>query len=292
MLRDQWIKEIHTLFGMTAGIIGSGQWDIEPTLVVGNIQTVSKHIMTLSKEFGTVIMDEAHHCPATTFTEVIDGMYSKYRIALSGTMIRKDGKHILFKDYFGSKVVRPEKSNTIDPEIKILKPGLHLKQGVQWAQKINDLLYDNDYQEFIAGVAQTQINKGHKVLIVAERVEFLTRLKELIGDSCALVTGDTSFEERERIKEDLELGKYSCIAGSRQIFSEGISINILSCLILPSPIANESLLEQLIGRIMRIHENKPNPIVVDIQFSGSSDRKQNSLRLGFYASKGWKITSI
>ena len=67
-----------------------------------------------------------------------------------------------------------------------------------------------------------------------------------------------------------------CIAGSRQIFSEGISINILSCVILAVPMSNDSLLEQIIGRVMREHPGKLNPVVVDVQFSGWLDKKQNN----------------
>ena len=89
-----------------------------------------------------------------------------------------------------------------------------------------------------------------------------------------------------------EAEEISCIAGSRQIFSEGISIDILSCVILATPIANETLVEQIVGRIMRMHKNKPDPVVIDIQFSGPSDRKQNNLRLGVYLDKGWNVQSL
>lgn len=292
ILRDQWIAEIKALYDMDVGIIGSGEFDIDHVIVVGNIQTVTKHALALSKEFGTVIMDEGHHCPATTFTALIDGMYSRYRIGLSGTMLRKDGKHVLLRDYFGSEVHKPPQSHTLDPRVKIIKSGISLTHGEVWVKKINNLLYDPDYQEYISVIAKTQIARGHKVLIVADRVEFLTNVKELIGETCLLVTGETSAEERNRISERLESGEASCIAGSRQIFSEGISINILSCVILASPISNEILLEQIIGRIMRKHPDKLDPLVLDIQFSGYADKKQNNLRLQFYLNKGWEIESI
>ena len=292
MLRDQWIKEVKELFGMECGIIGSGEYDIDHAVVVGNIQTVSKHALALCKEFGTIIMDEAHHCPATTFTSLIDSMYAKYRIALSGTMIRKDGRHILFRDYFGDVVFKPPQSHTLNPIVKIVKSGIPLSPGEAWAKKINNLLYDTDYQEYIAVIAKTQIAKGHKVLIVADRTEFLSNVKELIGETCMLVTGGTDFEERGNLGSRLEAGEISCIAGARQIFSEGISIDILSCLILAGPISNESLLEQLAGRIMRMYPGKLHPELIDINFSGLSDRKQNNLRLGFYLNKGWEVRTL
>ena len=292
MLRDQWVEEIQNLFGIQPGIIGSGQFDLDSSIVVGNVQTVTKHGLALSKEFGTVIMDEGHHTPATTFTELIDSMYARYRIGLSGTMIRKDGKHILLRDYFGDKVYKPPQSHTLNPYVKLLRPGISLTHGEVWVKKINNLLYDPDYQEYISVLAKTQIAIGHSVLIVADRVEFLNNVKELIGENCVLVTGETEFEARKRIAEDVDSGVVRCICGSRQIFSEGISINRLSCVILAAPIANEVLLEQIVGRIMRKHENKLDPVVIDIQFSGYADKKQNNLRLGFYLNKGWEVESV
>jgi superfamily II DNA or RNA helicase len=286
------VEEIQNLFGMTPGVIGSGQFDLDSSIVVGNVQTVTKHGLALSKEFGTVIMDEGHHTPATTFTELIDSLYARYRIGLSGTMIRKDGKHILLRDYFGSTVYKPPQSHTLDPKVKLIRPGIHLAPGQPWVKKINILLYDRDYQEYIATIAKTQMIKGHKVLIIADRVEFLNNIKELIGDKCVLVTGETSFGERQEIAERIESGDAEAIAGSRQIFSEGISINRLSCAILASPIANEILLEQVIGRIMRIHPKKLTPVVIDIQFSGYADKKQNNLRTGFYMKQGWEIEAL
>lgn len=289
MLRDQWADEVEKLYGMPVGIIGSGKFDIDHSIVIGNIQTLTKIIPKISKEFGTIIVDEAHHCPASTFMTFIDGMYARYKIGLSGTMMRKDGKHVLFKDFFGHKVHQPPASNTMTPSVRIVKTGISLAQGEPWVKKMNILLYDPDYQKFIAHAARMQMEKGHKVLVIADRVEFLQNVGELIGDSCVCITGGTTYEERTELKRQIESGEKSCIAGSRQIFSEGISVNILSCVILAAPIANDALLEQIVGRIMRNHENKLEPLVLDMNFSGGSDRKQNKDRQAFYARKGWTV---
>jgi superfamily II DNA or RNA helicase len=289
MLRDQWADEVEKLYGMPVGIIGSGRFDIDHSIVIGNIQTLTKVTAQISKEFGTVIIDEAHHCPASTFTAFIDGMYARYKIGLSGTMQRKDGKHILFKDFFGPKLYQPPQSNTLTPKVQIVKTGIALAQGEPWVKKMNILLYDPDYQQVIAHIAHLQIQKGHKVLIIADRVEFLQNVGELIGEECVCITGGTTYEERTELKRQIEEGEKSCIAGSRQIFSEGISVNILSCVILAGPIANDALLEQIVGRIQRMHPGKLDPLVIDMNFSGPSDRKQNKDRQAFYARKGWEV---
>ena len=292
-LRDQWIEEVETLFGISPGIIGSGKFDIEDhAIVVGNIQTIVKNLDILSKEFGTLILDEAHHCPATTFAGTVDAFHARYRIALSGTMTRKDGKHILFQDYFGHTVYKPPQANTINPVVHIVKSGLTLKPGATWVEKINDLTQNDNYRKFIAGLASIHISSGHSVLVVADRVEFLEKVKEYVGETCLLVTGETDFEARQRAKEQILNKEKMCIAGSRQIFAEGISINILSCVILAVPMSNDSLLEQIVGRIMRPHEGKQSPIVVDIQFAGWADKKQNTDRLGLYLRKGWEVVTV
>lgn len=293
MLRDQWVDEVRALFGIEPGTIGSGEFDIEDhCIVIGNIQSVVKHLAVLSKEFGTVILDEAHHVPATTFSQLIDAMYSRYRIALSGTMQRTDGKHIIFKDYFGDKIFRPPQSHTLNPEVIIMQTGMSLPNTGTWVEKINALLYDDDYQNFIAGVANSQIAKKHAVLIVADRVEFLKQVKEKIGENCILITGETTYDERKRLIEKVESGEAMCVAGSRQIFSEGISINRLSCVVLAVPTANLVNLEQIVGRIMRQHPDKPTPQVLDISFSSPVERRQLGLRTGFYLDKGWKIKNL
>lgn len=292
-LRDQWCEEIEVLFGTQCGVIGGGRVDYEDHFItVANIQTLVKYTTDLAKEFGTIILDEAHHCPATTFASTVDAFHARYRIALSGTMIRKDGKHILFKDYFGPVVYKPPQSNTLTPTVHIIKSGITLKPGVPWVEKVTDLLESEKYRLFIADIAKMHIQQGHSVLVIADRVEFLHKVKEYIGEDCAVVTGDTEFEERQLIKQQILSGERKAIAGSRQIFSEGISINALSCVILAAPMSNDSLLEQIVGRIQRISDGKLNPLVVDINFAGYADKKQNNDRLGLYMRKGWQITTI
>ena len=292
-LRDQWVEEATALFGIRPGTIGSGIFDIEDHyLVIANIQTVTKMIPQISSEFGLVILDEAHHVPANTFASVIDGMYARYRIALSGTMERTDGKHVIFKDYFGPKIIRPPQSHTIDPKISIVHTGIKLNANLAWAAKINSLMYDPEYQRLVAGIAASQISMGHSVLIVADRVEFLTNVKDILGASCVLITGEVEFEERKALIAQIEKREKMCIAGSRQIFSEGISVNILSCVIMATPTSNPSSIEQIIGRIMRKHPDKLSPRVIDLNFSSTMEKRQDKARKAFYIGKGWEIEDV
>lgn len=237
-----------------------------------------------------ILVSNCHHCPATTFSTFLDGMYARYKIGLSGTMLRKDGKHVLFKDFFGPVVFQPPQENTMIPTVKIVKTGIVLGEGDAWTTKVNTLLYDPKYQEFIAGVAKLQQAKGHKVLVIADRVEFLQNVGDLIGETCVCIVGGTDFDQRKEFVRQIESGEKTAIAGSRKIFAEGISVNPLSCVILAEPMASEITLEQIIGRIMRESEGKLQPLVIDMNFNGPSDRAQNKARLGFYLRQGWVVT--
>ena len=68
---------------------------------------------------------------------------------------------------------------------------------------------------------------------------------------------------------------------------------ILSSVILAIPMSNDSLLEQIVGRIQRQHPDKKSPPeVLDIHFSGWADKKQNNDRLAVYLRKGWEVVTI
>jgi superfamily II DNA or RNA helicase len=110
------------------------------------------------------------------------------------------------------------------------------------------------------------------------------------------ITGETDTEVRKDIKRQVEEGEKDCVAGSRQIISEGWSVNPLSCVILAGPISApagaDGLLEQIIGRIQRMWPGKVQPLVIDMQFAGFADKKQNKERIAFYTRKGWDMVGI
>lgn len=298
-IREHWAQEIKKLFGIDASIIGSGKYETSGPIVVGNIQSLVKYRNELSKMFGTLILDEAHHVPASVFNNFIDAMYCRYRIGLSGTMIRGDGKHVVLQDIFSHTVVEPSVDNSISPYVHIVKTGMSIPAASHWATRINKLLYDENYQQFIARLAIGQINKGHSVLIIAGRVEFLNNVAEYIGDDCAVVTGTSGgttdvdkAKYRETVSKAIDIGAIKAIAGSRQIFSEGVSINRLSCVILAEPMKFEGTLEQIIGRIMRDHPDKIHPEVYDIAFNDVTGKRQLQNRRALYEERGWKITEV
>ena len=236
-----------------------------------------------------VLVSNCHHCPATTFTKFIDSCHARYRIGLSGTLTRTDGRHVLFPDYFGHKVIAPPESDTLTPRVVMLPSGLFVPPDLDYAKKLNHIFYDDGFAQFIAGLAKSQISEGYSILIPAERTEFLKKIKELIGESCAIVTGETSYDERQEILRKIESKEIMCIAGSRSIWTEGISANRLSMLILCSPTANPAVIDQITGRIRRKADGKLDPVVLDIYHASPAEKATARKRLALYGQWGWKV---
>ena len=290
-LRNQWAKEVKKVYGFEPGIIGSGRFEIDAPIVIGNTQTLYRNIEKIRKEFGTIILDEMHHVSSPTFSKLLDTNYCRYKIGLSGTIERKDGKHVVFRDYFGSTLFKPPKENYMTPTVHIVPSEIRFMDGakIPWANRVTKLATDEEYQHTVSMLAAAYAARGHKVLVVSDRVSFLKRCAELTGDKAICVTGEVSHEDRETLVDEILYGDKEVLYGTQAIFSEGISVDTLSCLILGTPVNNEPLLTQLVGRVIRKKEGKISPVIIDIHLKGNTARKQASNRVGFYMKQGWEM---
>lgn len=293
-LMKQWEQEIKKVFGIAPGIAGGGVFNLASPIVVGSVRTLYNRIPEISDQFGTLLLDEMHHVSSKTFSAIVDKSTARYKIGLSGTIKRKDGKHVVFKDYFSDDVIQPENKRGLTPDVHLIQTNFKVPggPGVPWANRMTELAHDPEYQELICVLAETYRKMGHKVLILSDRVHLLNVCSQLLPETSIAVTGAIkSFEERDKLFESLKKDKDQ-LFGTMSIFSEGYSEKLLSCLILATPTNNEPLLEQLCGRVNREAPGKLKPIIVDVALKGGTARNQLNTRVGYYMSEGWKIKNF
>jgi superfamily II DNA or RNA helicase len=290
-LRDQWEDETRKLLGMSPGIIGTNRFESDRPVVISNIQTLGKYMPKYANMFGTLIADEVHRVPASTFKKIVDASSARYKIGLSATLQRKDNKHIIIPDYFSQHTLIPENDTAVKPTIYCLYTNIGLDNSLKhWVRKVTDLCTNPDYIELITNLVDIKSNKEtHKVLTVADRLEFLHVCGDFVENS-RVVTSYTS--DRMDVHRLILAGKVKSLFGTTSIYKEGISVNALSCLVLGCPINNAPLLEQLIGRVTRPHPGKTSSEVWDIVLSDKVSRRQFSQRMNYYMSKGYKIVEI
>ncbi|MEO3992738.1 MAG: DEAD/DEAH box helicase family protein [Desulfurococcaceae archaeon TW002] len=91
----QWEKFIKTFTDIPPSHIGlyySKEKKILP-VTLATYQTAFKYIEKLAPYFNLLIIDEVHHLPAEKFKHIAITSPAKYRLGLSATPYREDGKH-------------------------------------------------------------------------------------------------------------------------------------------------------------------------------------------------------
>ena len=287
LLAEQWYKELKKLIsGTDIGFIGDGRESIKP-ITVGIYKSLITRLDKLQNTFEVMFVDEAHLCPAETFSKVVNGINAKVKIALSATPWRKDGLHVILPDYFGPNRVIATDVGKLMPSVDIVKttiPFRIINPNRDWTKQLTKLGGNTAYLNLIADHAIGKIASGRCLLILSERIDMLEQLKTLIPRSILLV-GAT--KNRDEILNNAGI-KYDAILTTK-IFDEGISCHRLDTIYLTCPNNNAAKLEQRIGRIQREHPDKKDPLIIDFWLSGHIVQAQQRNRLEWYTKNNFPI---
>jgi hypothetical protein len=184
-LMDQWVAEIKKTLKIRPGIVGGGKFTYkQPPITVATVQTLKNNINTLKDEFGFIILDEVHHCPAKSFSECVDTLKAKYKLGLTATLQRKDHLHVVIRDYFSNIVYRPPAENQMTPSVVIIRTDIPFSSNtrIPWANRVNQLCERPDYLDLVTSISERYADLGHIVLTVSDRVDFLTKCAKKSGD--------------------------------------------------------------------------------------------------------------
>lgn len=110
-----WLTKARERFGdsVRVGAFYGKKKEPDADVVVGMVRTVLNKIRAVpdwSRRFGTFVCDEAHHCAASTFSEVVAGFPARNRLAFTATPTRKDKKEVLLFDAFGAETKRSKRT--------------------------------------------------------------------------------------------------------------------------------------------------------------------------------------
>ncbi len=62
-------------------------------ITISTYQSAFRYIETLSPYFSMLIVDEVHHLPADKFRHIAENALARFRMGLSATVVREDGRH-------------------------------------------------------------------------------------------------------------------------------------------------------------------------------------------------------
>lgn len=291
LLAYQWFDEVKKLIpDAKVGFIGDGKLQVGH-ITVAIYKTLINHLDTYKNSFDTVLVDEAHLCPAETFSKVVNGLAARTKIALSATPTRKDGLHIFLSDYFGpNRIIAVDKAR-LTPAVETVLTDItfRIRDPLKdWTLALNQISQNDAYINLICDVARRKIALGRCILILSERVDMLKRINSKLEGSRLLI-GATKNSERDEILS--AVGKSVNAVLSTKIFDEGISCHRLDTIMLTCPQNNYAKLEQRIGRIVREHPEKQHPLIVDFWLKGPIVKKTQEKRLEWYKQQGFHIKS-
>ncbi len=93
-LLNQWRETIQSLCSIEVGIIGGGKEHLDPITVI-TYDSAYLRAAELGNRFQFIIFDEVHHLAAESYIEIAELSASPYRMGLTATLEREDGRHRL-----------------------------------------------------------------------------------------------------------------------------------------------------------------------------------------------------
>ncbi len=103
----QWYDELRLSFREPVGIVGGGEHTV-CALTVTTYDSAHIHMEHLGNRFGLIIFDECHHLPSEAYRFAAEGCLAPFRLGLTATPERSDGRDELLADLIGPIVYRKE----------------------------------------------------------------------------------------------------------------------------------------------------------------------------------------
>ncbi len=263
----QWQERIQDFLCYSAGLVGDGRYDVQ-TITVAIVNTARKRVQDLAPFFGHLVVDECHRVPATLFTDVVNNFPGHYLLGLSATAFRSDeGLTKLINFYMGDQFhkVNQEELHSIGaivrPELVRRKTSFQYNYQGDYQPLISALTQDADRNEQIIKdvISVSRMSNSGIQLLVSDRInhceEFAKQL-ETQNIEVALLTGQTSTEQRSIIVENVKNEQVKVLVATIQLIGEGFDCPGLNNLFLTTPITFEGRLLQILGRIMRPAKGK------------------------------------
>ncbi len=272
-LLQQWDERVRTFTDVERGVISADRFDIKP-ITIGMVQSLTKPLGSqFVNQFGLVLLDECHHCPATTFQTLISQFPALYRYGLTATPERRDALSFILHAVMGpiQATVGQEElfsnGHILKPTIRVIQTNCYLPECRDYGHLLAMLTRDRERNNLIINHVIAEAWEGHSCLVLSERINHIKELYRLFmkmfqDGKAAVITGTDSKSKRGQAIEAMTTGKISVLFATK-LADEGLDIQRLDRLFLTCPARSSNKVSQQVGRILRTHEGKKDAIVYD-----------------------------
>lgn len=277
-LQLQWVEKLASFLKLPIkeiGQYGGGKKKLTGKIDVVTIQSLTskQELKSFITQYGQIIVDECHHISAFTFERVLKQVRAKYIHGLTATPIRKDGLHPIIFMQCGP--IRYKVDSKTQAKVR---PFVHrlIVRNTSFITTSDDI--QSIYQMLSLDVKRNQqlfndvlntLEEGRSPIVLTERIEHLETLKKQFkgfAKNIIVLTGNLSKKEQraelERLSKIPDHEERLVLATGKYI-GEGFDDARLDTLFLAMPISWKGTLQQYVGRLHRLHDNKQEVRVYD-----------------------------
>lgn len=262
-------------------------------VVIAMLQTVYKGSapQEIYDRFGLVVFDELHKVAAEKFSLAMGRFPARWRVAMSATPDRRDGRTALVEAHVGFR-----RFNVTVPssgfDVYWIDTGWTPPDGTDYDPSKGGYVKNSLYSDIprnaaIAGAAYRAHRAGRRVLVMCEHVRHAENIHASlrtfgVPENLALIYGGGHAKASEE-------AVYACppgviVVATKQKGGTGLDVPALDTCILGVPLYDAT---QEIGRVRRQLDGKPRPVVIDVRDSGSPAlRRIGAARMNGFVSAG------
>lgn len=289
------------------GQLGGGKKELTGIIDIAVMQSVSREgeVDECIKDYGMVIVDECHHVSAFSFELILKNTTAKYVYGLTATPTRKDGHHpiitmqcgpIRFRDDAKMQAAKRPFDHYIIPRFTSSRIPSSEEKEMSITSLYTALVDDETRnQQIISDVIQCH-KKGRNCIVLTERtahVELIAdELRQNLPEVISITGGRSTKEKREALAfiANAADDKPMTIVATGRYIGEGFDEPCLDTLFLAMPISWKGTLQQYVGRLHRLYEDKKEVIVYDyVDVHIRMLEKMYHKRLSGYAAIGYQM---
>ena len=274
-LLDQWRERLMMFLELpptSVGQIGGGKRDRSGRVDVALLQSLHRkgEVKDCVAEYGQVIVDECHHISAFTFEQVMRQIKAKYVVGLTATPTRKDGHHpIIFMQCGPVRFSLSARGMTESTPFEHFV--IPRQTDFRMAPNLTDVTIHDVYAALVRDRARNEmivedlvraVESGHSPLLLTGRTEHLkyfeTKLTGVVKNVFVLKGGMGTKQRRAAAEALASVGETDqrVILATGSYIGEGFDDARLDTLFLTMPISWKGTLQQYVGRLHRLHDNK------------------------------------
>lgn len=259
----------------------------QPQVVLATLQSVARNLSLFDpREFGYIIVDEAHHAAAESFSKVIQYFQPRFLLGLTATPDRSDDKSLLqiFRETAHRLTLEEAIQRGILVPIRCLRVETNIDlrrvryNGVDYRLKDLEQAIQVPGRDDLIVDVYLRHAPGRRAVCFCVNVDHAERMTAVFrsrGIHAATVSGRLPVAERDAILAAYEAGTDLQVLCACDILNEGWDSPRTEVLLMARPTLSKVLYVQQLGRGTRAAPGKQHLLVFD--FVDQADRHAQAL---------------